>query len=59
MSSSFSKEDAKKLGDKTDYDRLKEMTEEEIENIANEEGDSKAPSDEELKKFRKVSKNEN
>ena len=43
---------------KTDYERLKNMTDEEIEKAAKEDPDSALPTDEELKKFKRVLPNE-
>ncbi len=43
---------------KTDYDRLKNMTEEEIERNANSDPDAPLLSDEDLKKFKHVSTKE-
>ena len=47
----------KKVKDKTDYNRVNNMTDEEIEENATTDEDSKTPTDEELKKFKKVKKN--
>lgn len=49
----YTKEELEKMEDRTDYDRMEEMTEEEI--ISNAESDPDAPlqSDEDLKKFKK------
>ena len=50
-------EELKKVKDKTDYGRVNNMTDEETEENATTDDDSKAPTDEELKKFKKVKKN--
>ena len=50
----YTEEELKKLKDETDYERLKDMSEEEIEECAKTDPDSKTPSDEQLKKFKKV-----
>ena len=50
-------EELKKVKDKTDYNRVNNMTDEEIEENATTDEDSKTPTDEELKKFKKVKKN--
>jgi len=55
----YTEEEAKSLEDKTDYERLKNMTEEEIEENAKSDPDALSPTDEQLKKFRKVKKDEN
>ena len=47
----------KKVKDKTDYSRVNNMTDEEIEENATTDDDSKTPTDEDLKKFKKVKKN--
>lgn len=54
----YSLEDLKKLKSKTDYERLKKMTDEEIERAAEEDPDSALPTDEELKKFKRVKPDE-
>jgi len=54
----YTLEDLKKLNRKTDYERLKNMTDEEIEKAAKEDPDSALPTDEELKKFKRVHPNE-
>ena len=43
--------------DKTDYNRIDNMTDEEIEENASSDEDSYTPTVEDLKKFRKVKKN--
>lgn len=52
----YSEEEIKQLEDQTDYDRLKKMTDEEIEENSRTDEDSLTPSDDELKKFKKVKK---
>lgn len=52
----YTEEEIRKLKDKTDYERLKSMTEDEIEKNSEIDKDSKTPSEEELKKFKKVKK---
>ena len=54
----YTLEEIKKLRSRTDYERLKNMTDEEIERAANEDPDSALPTDEELKKFKRVNPNE-
>ena len=54
----YTKEELKKLKDQTDYDRVGKMTEEEIEEGAKSDPDSLSPSDEQLKKFHKVKKDD-
>lgn len=54
----YTLEELKKLKSKTDYERLKNMTDEEIEKAAKEDPDSALPTDEELKKFKRVHPNE-
>ena len=53
----FSKEELEKMKDLTDYERLKNMTEEEIEEAAKSDPDVPHLSEEELKKFKKVKRN--
>ena len=53
----YTEEEAKLLEDKTDYERLDKMTEEEVEENAKSDPDSLSPTDEQLKKFRRVKKN--
>jgi hypothetical protein len=55
----YTLEEIKKLKSRTDYKRLKNITEEEIEKAAAEDPDSALPTDEELKKFKRVNPNEN
>lgn len=55
---SYTEEELKKLKSKTDYERLKNMTEEEIEQAAKDDPDSALPTDEELKKFKRVQPND-
>lgn len=50
-------EELKKLKDETDYERVNNMTDEEIEENSKTDEDSKTPADEQLKKFKKVKKN--
>jgi len=52
----YTEEELKELKDKTDYDRLKEMTDEEIEENSQTDQDSESPTDEQLEKFKKVKK---
>lgn len=52
----YSEEEIKQIKDQTDYDRLKEMTDEEIEENSRTDEDSLTPSDDDLKKFKKVKK---
>lgn len=44
------------MEDKTDYERVKNMSDEEIEKNAQEDSDSLPPTDEQMKKFKKVRK---
>lgn len=55
---SYTLEELQKLKSRTDYERLKNMTDEEIEQAAKDDPDSALPSEEELKKFKKVNPNE-
>jgi len=55
---SYTEEELKKLKSKTDYERLKNMTDEEIEQAAKDDPDSALPTDEELKKFKRVKPND-
>lgn len=55
----YTEEEIKKLKDKTDYERLKNMTDEEIERNAESDPDSPTPTDEQLKKFKRVKPDEN
>jgi len=57
-SKTYTEEEIKKLKDKTDYERLKNMTEEEIERNAESDPDSLTPTEEQLKKFKKVKPDE-
>lgn len=52
----YSEEEIKQLEDQTEYDRLKKMTDEEIEENSRTDEDSLTPSDDDLKKFKKVKK---
>ena len=54
----YTESEAKNLEDKTDYERLKNMTEEEIEENAKSDQDALSPTDEQMKKFKKVKKDE-
>ena len=54
----YTEEEAKKLEDKTDYARLKKMTEEEIEENAKTDPDALPPTEDQMKKFKKVGKDE-
>ena len=54
----YTEEQVKGLEDKTDYDRLKDMTDEEIEENSETDPDSLSPTDEQMKKFKKVAKDE-
>ncbi len=54
---SYTLEELKKLKSRTDLDRLKKMTDEELEKAAKDDPDSALPTDEELKKFKRVHKN--
>lgn len=49
------KEELKKIKGKTDAERLKNITEEELEEAAKSDPDSAWPTDEELKKFKRPS----
>ncbi len=53
----YTEEELKKLKDETDYQRLRDMSEEEIEEGSKKDPDSRSPSDDQLKKFKKVGKN--
>lgn len=52
----YLEEELKKLKDITDYERVNNLTEDEIEAGSKSDSDSLTPSDEELKKFKKVKK---
>ncbi len=54
----YTEDDLKKLKSETDYERLKNMTDEEIEQAAKDDPDSALPTDEELKKFKRVNPDE-
>jgi hypothetical protein len=54
----YSEEEIKKLKDKTNYAHLKKMTEEEIEKNAESDPDALPPTDEQMKKFKKVKPDE-
>ena len=53
----YTKKEIEKMEDKTDYERIKNMSDEEIEKNAQEDPDALPPTDEQMKKFKKV-KNE-
>ncbi len=50
----YTKEDIEKMKDLTDYERVRNMTEEEIEKNAESDPDAPLQSDEDLKKFKRV-----
>lgn len=50
----YTKYELEKLKDKTDYERLKNMSEDEVDKNAEEDLDSLSPTEEQMKKFRKV-----
>ncbi len=50
----YTEEELKKIKDRTDYDRINNMTEEEIEESSHSDEDALSPTDEQLKKFKKV-----
>ena len=52
----YTEEELNKLKDETDYERLNNMSDEEIEDNSISDQDSTTPSDEELNKFKKVKK---
>ncbi len=52
----YTEEEAKLLEDKTDYARLDKMTDEEIEENSKSDPDALSPTNEQLKKFRRVKK---
>ncbi|WP_238097207.1 hypothetical protein [Vibrio cincinnatiensis] len=54
----YTEEQLKNMQDKTDYERLENMTEEEIEENSVMEEDSATPSDTDMSNFRKVKDNE-
>ena len=54
----YTEQQAKDLKDKTDYERLKNMTEQEIEDNSENDPDSLSPTDDQMKKFRKVGKDD-
>jgi len=49
-------EEAKNIKGKTDWEEVDELTDEEIEKAAKSDPDSALPTDEELKKFKRVNK---
>lgn len=51
-------EQVKKLKGKTDWQEIDKLTDEEIEQAAKDDPDSALPTDEELKQFKPVKKNE-
>jgi hypothetical protein len=53
----YTEEELKILKDETDYQRLRDMSEEEIEDGSKKDPDSISPSDDQLKKFKKAGKN--
>lgn len=53
----YTESEVKNLEDKTDYERLNNMTEEEIERNSNSDPDALTPTEEQMKKFKKVKKN--
>lgn len=50
----YKKEDLEKLEDRTDYARVKKMTEEEIRRNAESDPDARPQSEEDLKRFERV-----
>ena len=54
----YTEKEAKSLKDKTNYEKLEKMTEQEIEENSESDPDSLSPTDEQMKKFRKVGNNE-
>jgi len=52
----YTKEDIEKMKDLTDYERLKNMTEDEIRENAESDLDAPLQTEEELKKFKRVKK---
>ncbi len=54
----YTLEEIKKMKSKTDHDKVNKLTDEEIEKAAKEDPDSALPTDEELKKFKRVNPNE-
>ena len=54
----YTKEELKKLKDQTEYERLDEMSEEEIEEGSKSDPDSLTPTNDDLSKFKKVKKDE-
>jgi len=53
----YTEEELKKIKDETDYERVNNMSDEEIEKNSQSDEDSLTPTDEQLKKFKKVKKN--
>ncbi len=54
----YTEDELKNMKSQTDYERLKNMTDEEIEQAAKDDPDSALPTDEELKKFKRVNPND-
>ena len=54
----YSEKEAKALKDRTDYERLKNMTDEEVEENSENDPESLSPTDEQMKKFKKVRKDD-
>jgi len=54
----YTEDELKKIKDRTDYERLKNMSEEEIEENSKSDPDALTPTDEQLEKFKKVKKDE-
>lgn len=52
----YTEEELNKLKDETDYERVKNMSDEEVEQNSKSDQDSLSPTDEELEKFKKVKK---
>lgn len=50
----YTEEELKNLKDKTDYERVNNMSEKEVEEKSQTDEDSITPTDEQLKKFKKV-----
>ncbi len=53
----YTEEELKNIKDETDYERVENMSDEEIEKNSQSDEDSLTPTDEQLKKFKKVKKN--
>ncbi len=54
----YTEDEIKKIKSQTDYERLKYMTDEDIEQAAKDDPDSALPTDDELKKFKRVNPDE-